>query len=70
MPFSLQVFLDCLNVLVMEAMTFSKFKTGHLLGLEMRNNERGVFLPSAGLTGSVWIWVYCPNNLFTTFQFI
>ena len=60
MLFSLPVFLDYLNMLVMEAMTFSKFKTGHLLGLEMRNNEGAVFLPSARPTGSVWIWVYCP----------
>lgn len=42
MLFSLQVFLDCLSVFFMEATTFSKFKTGHLLGLEMRNSERGV----------------------------
>lgn len=64
-PFSLQVFLDCLSVLFMEATTFSKFQTDHLMGARDEEQwERGV-LPSAGPTDSVWIWVYCPNNLLT-----
>lgn len=39
MPFSLQDFLDCLNVPVKEACDLLQTEAGHLLGLKMANRE-------------------------------